>query len=523
MVGKAQNIFNIPSFNLLNRFEVDKLENVSLDNTAISTDNIGDFEKKAIKGVFSVAVNLKQVQQDIKDNSAKVIHLKMLNGRFYYSLDKNDALKEIEDKSLIDLFNNKVQKLKKYVQNAGITERANLLAEEDSKLLAVCPTKIDQVSKRILKDHETDPSELSLWAIWFLDFKGVVNKICNFLIEAFSNSPAMQKFWEFIKKHLNEECYKDFKSVKEFVTKLGSYLKAVVQYFKNIAKKIPDGTGDTIAYFLSIWGVFKNILAVKTANKINDEEGKTQAKFDAGRTILALSATVLSTIYLAVKEVALDTSVGVLSILVAVAAMGRNIYFYNKCKKFQDKLNSYLNNESISKENRLKGALLFLKDKVSLNDLDLKKIIYDIKSKNPEISKEALENLVEKEAISRLLVKKKRFQRRVGFVAYKEINNNINKMLEKLDNNELDDVEAFLNGIKKLNKSKINENKWFAIATILIAVELALLLFLGFPTIAMLAGIASSLIFIIYKTYDLYNDSKAIKSISSLYENKVKK
>jgi len=114
------------------------------------------------------------------------------------------------------------------------------------------------------------------------------------------------------------------------------------------------------------------------------------------------------------------------------AGIGKNVYFLLEGKSFRSELNQLFKNDNPLQE-RAKETLYFLKDQISLTNDDFQEISKEAMAEHPHATSDELQKIIEKRATAKLESKIAHFKRKVGVDAAKEIIDNIDSIITKME------------------------------------------------------------------------------------------
>ncbi|MBN2479238.1 MAG: hypothetical protein JXA94_03335 [Parachlamydiales bacterium] len=418
------------------------------DNTSILFDNVSalpDSIKGNLKDVFKSVVEKKQVQKDLLKNPQNSLKIGKLDDKIVYVI--NGSVTKINDSRLLKKLDANLRKAKKYLTNVEKIEKKP--TKEEIDFYKSSATTIDKVSKKTLLEHKKSDSEWSLWAIWAMESRSAVNKFCN-----------------------------------AFHIDIASILDCV-----------PSWAEDILGYYFAGFGILNGIEQESDSRKIGDKEGMWDGRHKINRNLIAMIGGAIQAIGKTLASLALTVVGSALFIFIAIYATLRYVYFAISAMKFRNKLNAYLKNDKLTDEEKLKGAINYLKSKVTITQAETAKVLKKVKKQYPNESDEKIKKIANNILKNKLLVKLKRFERRVGgSVLAAKIQKNSDDYIKNYAAKRLE-IEKLINRVKDKNKIIFKENKWYAAATILQAIEISVVLALGFTTVAAVCGAVSSSIF----------------------------
>lgn len=247
---------------------------------------------------------------------------------------------------------------------------------------------------------------------------------------------------------------------------------------RNILYAIPQiGRNDPVVNHLGYYaGIFWTFFAVRELDDglieyrrsklIRDEEGvrRSQARILSGGIISTASAG-----YLAgkicdtyVSQPAATGLFGAANILFgagAMLAMGSSLLGALRCHRFTDRLNEYLENPMLSHEERLKSAVQYLKECISVSAEERETIVQEIEKKHPSWSKALKEKLLEQKLSDLTEVKVKYMKRRTSSKSLLLVLNHADDIIAKLENpatviEGITKATSLINSIQKESRTK---------------------------------------------------------------------
>jgi hypothetical protein len=201
----------------------------------------------------------------------------------------------------------------------------------------------------------------------------------------------------------------------------------------------------------------------KASKVIDDKEGKKEAKTSIARGSLSVAgvgcftlAKISDVAHIALATNSLEIIGGATLGVGTVISLGVSTYNLLRVTKFRKKLEGFLNNNKLTDLEKYRGALSFLKDQIVLSSDEIDKIKKDVKEKNKDLSSEELEDKTRVEISKKLMVKRKRFEKRAGFKSRVMVENQIDALLYMLEDKK-NQTEA-ISKAKNFVKTVLNEN-----------------------------------------------------------------
>ncbi len=193
--------------------------------------------------------------------------------------------------------------------------------------------------------------------------------------------------------------------------------------------------------FFSLKELGAGVKEYQRAKAIGDGEGRRRA---AGQVASAGLASTASMIYLAGRT--FDTAaastaalhaLGTANILFGVGSLlaaGTSALGAYRCYRFNDRLNEYLDNTHLTEEERLRGALQFLKDQIAVTPEEKGAIWVQINQEHPTWTQKEKEALLEQRLRDRTEVKVKYLKRRTSNKSLQLIITHADRYLADLSN-----------------------------------------------------------------------------------------
>jgi hypothetical protein len=194
-------------------------------------------------------------------------------------------------------------------------------------------------------------------------------------------------------------------------------------------------------------------------------------------------------------------------------ALGATVASYNilRCMRFRNSIDALLENRDLSEEQRVRGALLFLRDKIFIAERDLVKIEAEEKARNPNATPEEFKKNMEL-AVSLFAQKKiAKFKRRSGEKSAAETLCKLDKILKKINSpivseKGIEEGKALLDLVKKENYKKIILNCVLMIASLIGLAATIAGTFFSFGALPLFLAIVTGIIsfFMTYFSYYYY-------------------
>ncbi len=287
---------------------------------------------------------------------------------------------------------------------------------------------------------------------------------------------------------------------------------------RNIMYAIPIfGPNDPIANHLGYYaGIFWTFFALREIDDgfieyqrsrvIGDGEGKRRA----GSRILSGSLmTTASLAYLGgkISKSFFSTPVasgllGASNVLFGVGsllAMGISLLGAVRCNRFQTRLGEYLDNPALSKQQKMRGAVQFLKDSITVTPEEKADIAAQIEQKHPDWTQEQKERLLNQKMSDLTEVKVKYLKRRTSNKSLRFILEMADPILEKLNQPNyiaegMRDATILIHTIQKENKIKMGLYVLGFTAALISFIAMAILVFGSGGTLPfMLYGVAGAI------------------------------
>jgi hypothetical protein len=277
----------------------------------------------------------------------------------------------------------------------------------------------------------------------------------------------------------------------------------------------PDGSfadrlGDQLGYYTGLFSAFfafkeieQGMSEYKRAMFIGDEEGKRRAqlRFFRGGLVSTGSAA-----YLAHKlwEPALSASAS-LGLTVAsqvcfgfgsLVNVGTSALGALRCYRFNERLNEYLFNPNLTEEQRLSGALEFLKDEISVTADEKEEILAKI---NPSLPAEERTQILIEEIAKLTELKVKHLKRRTSNQSLLMILKHVDPILVKLKNpataiEGMQEAAVLLTKLQMENKTKFNLHSLSIVAGLLGLIGMLLFILVPFAALPFIFyGIAGTI------------------------------
>lgn len=287
----------------------------------------------------------------------------------------------------------------------------------------------------------------------------------------------------------------------------------------------PLGTADPIGthlgYYTGVLGAFfafRELDLGRTeynrAKLIGDAEGerRSKARMLSGAVISAASAAHLTEKFL---EPVLAASVSTCMSLAAGALFGLGSFLNLglsslgalRCHRFNGRLNEYLDNPLLSEEQRMSGALQFLKDQMCVTVEERDALVCKIDQAHPDWTPEQKAASLTKEIQDRIEVKVKYMKRRTSNTSLHLILTQADSILAKIHDPKnaaegIKEASILLHKVQSENKTKLLLYALSIVAALLGL--LGMLLFIFFPPLATLPFILYGIAGTIYLGITIY-------------------
>ncbi len=271
--------------------------------------------------------------------------------------------------------------------------------------------------------------------------------------------------------------------------------------------------------FFAIRELDGGITELKRSKIVGDGEGERRA---AARIASGAICTTASFAYLSGKifdsfvsaplaSGFLDAS-NVLFGIGSLLAMGSSSLGAYRCYRFNERLNEYLENKNLTQVEKLRGALQFLKDAVSVTPEEKAQLQTEIEKSHPEWTPEQKEKLLQQKISDLTETKVKHLKRRTSHLSLHLILTQANALLDKLNSLEtqaegIKDATIMLDTIQRENKAKMALYILGFIAALISFAAMCVMTFLSAGALPfVLYGIAGT----IYLAISIYNVSGMI-------------
>lgn len=231
--------------------------------------------------------------------------------------------------------------------------------------------------------------------------------------------------------------------------------------------------------FLSLREFDDGMREYNHSHRIGDQEGvkRSYTKMASGG-VVGCGAS----LFLSGRLLTLFGSYGVASALLGVSSALFGVGFVIgirscamgaiRCSKFQGRLNEYMNNEKLLLEERVRGALRFLRGSITVTQEELEKIQSEV-DKDPKIGEKASE--IEKRVKNLTETKVLYMKRRTSVRSLKNILDDVDSILEKMKNPETKE-KAIKDGLKLIldvQKDSLAKKTLYILGTIAACIALA--------------------------------------------------
>lgn len=278
-----------------------------------------------------------------------------------------------------------------------------------------------------------------------------------------------------------------------------------------------------LGYYAGIfWSFFSfreldgGIIEYKRSNLIQDAEGqrRAEARILSGSILSAGSVSYLAgkiseTFISASAASFLGSLSNVLFGTGALIAIGSAGLGAMRCERFNKRLTEYLENPNLSEEERLKGALNFLKDSIVVTEEEKGELIAQIEKEHPDWSKEQKNQLLNQKMTDLTEVKVKYMKRRTSNKSLYLILTQVDPLLAKLSNPEtaeeaIKEALILIHTIQGQNRIKLS--------LYLLGLVAAVISFVGMLLMSLLSAGAIPFVFysvagLIYLSMTLYSSS----------------
>lgn len=210
-------------------------------------------------------------------------------------------------------------------------------------------------------------------------------------------------------------------------------------------------------YAGSLWTFFglreldNGLTEFKRSKVIGDDEGlrRSEARILSGGIISSASIGYLmgEVCHSYLSETASNAFLGVSNVLFGVGsclAMGMSLLGAIRCDRFNQRLNEYHNNPNLSEKERLKAALKFLKECISVTQEERNALIQEIEKKHPDWPEEKKVSLLNQKLKDLTETKVKYMKRRTSTRSLQLVLNHADDILKKLE-----DPKTLVEGITR--------------------------------------------------------------------------
>lgn len=411
--------------------------------------------KNEIRDVFLRVLDKSEIKKEAEKSRAACVSLKVADGKLVYTLDASKDFKTLRDEKIQKTFLKLSKSIKKYLLDIGyIKEKQIKLSKADKNIIQTSPASVDKVSKEAFRKLKKSDAEWSLWAIWMCEIKNLLTKLCAFL--------GIKMDFSFI----------------------------------------PPGVESILGNLFAFFGVLDGIETETDSKKIEDAEGQKDGKHIILRNVLAMLGSLMDAIAKMFAQginvllsIVLSMAISVVFFITSAYTAFKYGYCYSRSKRFKNKFLRYIQNEKLSRQQKMMAALKFLKDKITVTNGQACKILEKTRNQNPSLSDYKIKELVHDAIARKLMTKIRRFERRVGQEVVCRVQEDIDDILKNPANaDNIKKAEMILKKVNYENEMIIKENKWYAISAALAAGEIMLLAILVPVFIAALAGFLSSVI-----------------------------
>jgi hypothetical protein len=276
----------------------------------------------------------------------------------------------------------------------------------------------------------------------------------------------------------------------------------------------------TMWSFFSAREILGGLDDLNRAELIHDAEGhrRAQTRLASGALVATASASYLfgkvcDTLQLSPTAQAAAAAANLLFGAGSILAAGVAGVGWFRCRKFDHRLNEYLENPNVAELQKFVGALRFLKELVTVTPEEMATLRAKIKTEHPEWSKEEKEAYLRKEMICLTETKVKSLKRRTSVKALQLIRHRVDPLLEKLSQEKtrsqgIKETALFLQQIQNENRVKTSLHILSFIAASISVVALLVFTLLSAVVLSFsLYGIAGAL----YLGIEIYNTAGLLK------------
>lgn len=260
---------------------------------------------------------------------------------------------------------------------------------------------------------------------------------------------------------------------------------------RNILFAIPSiGPSDPVVNHLGyyagmFWTFFSfrelddGITEYKRSKTIGDAEGqrRSEARILSGGLVSAGSLAYLGgkfcdTFASSAAASSALTASNVLFGVGSLLAIGSSVLGTIRCSRFNSRLNEYLENPDLSESQKMKGALKFLKDSITVTPEERADLVFEIDQNHPDWSSEKKEQLLQQKIADLTEVKVKYMKRRTSNKSLQLILNKSDDLIAKLNDPEtcaegIKESIVLINTIRQENQIKLSLYVLGLIASIL--------------------------------------------------------
>ncbi len=272
---------------------------------------------------------------------------------------------------------------------------------------------------------------------------------------------------------------------------------------RNLMYAIPTfGPHDPVANHLGyyagmLWTFFafreidEGLTEYERSLQIGDEEGRRRAcakLFSGGivgtGSLAFLVGRMSDTFALASAASALLSTSGILFGAGSILSMGASVLGTVRCYKFHQRLNEYLDNSNLTIQEKMRGALHFLQDSISVTPEEKAEVAALIEREHPDWSIEAKERFLSQKLADLTEVKVKYMKRRTSNKSLRLILEQSDPILAKLNDPKqmqaaLQEAAVLIHTIQRENKVKMSLYLLSLVAALLSFVALVLTLTLS--------------------------------------------
>lgn len=266
--------------------------------------------------------------------------------------------------------------------------------------------------------------------------------------------------------------------------------------------------------YFAVQEVMGAIKDLKRAKTIGDKEGKARAH---ARLTSGGIVSTASNLYLAgrVCDTLGSTKAAIMTLGLAniffgigtLLSVGMSYLGWTRCHNFNERLNEYLENPNLSEVTKLQGALLFLKDAISVTPDEIANLKAKIQKEHPLFSQNETESRLKEDLTKLTEIKVKYLKRRTSTRSLQMILNQIDPLLIKLDNANtkavgIKEAALLIHKIQNENRTKMS---LFILSLIAAIISVAGLFAMIFMTAGALPFVLYGIAGAIFLSIEIYN------------------